>query len=79
MHGKERVGRVRAVAVGLGGFIGRHKRVSIAVVVTLSLAEPLLLTDDGGLFVLNLVGLGIGALLLRRFLVRRAVRRPHRR
>ena len=51
---------------GVGGFIGRHKRASIAVGATLLLAGPLV-TGDGELVFLNAVGLGLGALLLRRF------------
>ena len=61
------VSRVKAVSVGFGGFIGRHKRLSIAVVVALLLAGPLV-TGDGELVFLNAVGLGFGALLLRRFI-----------
>ena len=63
---KATVSRVKAVAVGVGGFIGRHKRASIAVGAALLLAGPLV-TGDGELVFLNAVGLGLGALLLRRF------------
>ena len=63
---KATVSRVKAVSVGVGGFIGRHKRLSIAVVVALLLAGPLV-TGDGELVFLNAVGLGFGALLLMRF------------
>ena len=73
MHVKDiqaTVSRVKAVSVGVGGFIGRHKRLSIAVVVAvvvaLLLAGPLV-TGDGELVFLNAVGLGFGALLLMRF------------
>ena len=55
----------------------KRKRVVVAGAVALIIAAPLI-TGDVELFVLNLVGLGIGALLLRRFLVRRTVRRPRR-
>ena len=55
----------------------KRKRVAVAAVVALVVAAPLV-TGDLEVFVLNLVGLGIGALLLRRFLVRRAVRRFRR-
>ena len=55
----------------------RRKRVVVAGVVALVVAAPLI-TGDMELFALNLVGLGIGALLLRRFFVRRTVRRPRR-
>ena len=55
----------------------KRKKVVVAGVVALVVAAPLL-TLDLELFFLNLVGLGIGALLLRRFLVRRTVRRFRR-
>ena len=63
---KATVSRIKAVSVGVGGFIGRHKRASIAVGAALLLAGPLV-TGDGELVFLNAVGLGLGALLLRRF------------
>ena len=49
----------------------------MAAVVALLVAAPLI-TGDGELVFLNLVGLGIGALLLRRFMARRTVRRSRR-
>ena len=55
----------------------KRKKVVVAGVVALVVAAPLL-TLDLELFFLHLVGLGIGALLLRRFLVRRTVRRFRR-
>ena len=63
---KATVSRVKAVSVGVGGFIGRHKRASIAVGAALLLVGPLV-TGDGELVLLNAVGLGLGVLLLRRF------------
>ena len=69
MHVKDiqaTVSRVKAVSVGVGGFIGRHKRASIAVGAALLLAGPLV-TGDGELVFLNAVGLGLGALLLNGF------------
>ena len=54
-----------------------RKRIAVGAVVVLVVAAPLI-TGDLEVFALNLVGLGIGALLLRRFLVRRTVRRPRR-
>ena len=60
MHVKDiqaTVSRVKAVSVGVGGFIGRHKRLSIAVGAALLLAGPLV-TGDGELVFLNAVGLG---------------------
>ena len=56
----------------------KQKRVVVAGVVALVIAAPLI-TGDVEVFALNLVGLGIGALLLRRFMPRRPVARPPRR
>ncbi len=56
----------------------KRKRVVVAGAVALVVTAPLL-TLDVELFFLNLVGLGIGALLLRRFMPRRPVGRPPRR
>ena len=67
MHVKELVSRVAGLAVKAGGILGRHKRLTIAVVVAALLLGPLL-TTDGELVFLNAVGLGLGALLLRRFI-----------
>ncbi len=55
----------------------KRKKVVVAGIVALVVAAPLI-TGDGEMVFLNLVGLGIGALLLRRFLVRRTVRRLRR-
>ena len=67
MHVKELVSRVAGLAVKAGGILGRRKRLTIAVVVAALLLGPLL-TTDGELVFLNAVGLGLGALLLRRFI-----------
>ena len=67
MHVKELVPRVKGLAVKAGGFMRRRKRLTIAVVVAALLLGPLLKTD-GELVFLNAVGLGLGALLLRRFI-----------
>ena len=56
----------------------KQKRVMVAGAVALVIAAPLI-TGDGELFFLNLVGLGIGALLLRRFMPRRPPVRRFRR
>ena len=56
----------------------KRKRVWAPAVVALVIAAPLI-TGDVEVFALNLVGLGIGALLLRRFMPRRPVGRPPRR
>ena len=55
----------------------KRKGVIVAAVVALLVAAPLI-TGDGEMVFLNLVGLGIGALLLRRFLVRRPSGRSRR-
>ena len=67
MHVKELVPKVKGLAVKVGGFIRRRKRLTIAVVVVALLFGPLL-TTDGELVFLNAVGLGLGALLFRRFI-----------
>ena len=54
----------------------KRKRVVVAGVVALVVVAPLI-TGEVDVFALNLVGLGIGALLLRRFM-RRTVRRLRR-
>ncbi len=56
----------------------RRRKVVVVGVVALVVAAPLL-TLDLELFFLNLVGLGIGWLLLRRFMPRRTVRGRFRR
>ena len=56
----------------------KRKKVMVAGAVVLVVAAPLL-TLDVELFFLNLVGLGIGWMLLRRFMPRRPVGRPPRR
>ena len=55
----------------------KQRRFVAPAVVALVIAAPLV-TGDGELFFLNLVGLGIGLLLLRRFMPRRPVRRFRR-
>ena len=48
------------------GFAMRRRRLSVAVVIVALLVVPLALTGDGEVFVLNAVGLGIAALIVRR-------------
>ena len=62
MHEKERGQRVPAAAVRAGRFLRRRKRLGIALVVV----APLLTGIGLELFFLNLLGLGIGALFVRR-------------
>ena len=63
---KDRLVQLMAAAVSVVGFIKRHKRASIAVAVALLIAGPLLTGTGGETFFLNLVGLGIVALVVRR-------------
>ena len=48
------------------GFAVRRRRLSIAAVIVALLVVPLALTGDGEVFVLNAVGLGIAAVIVRR-------------
>ena len=68
---------VREAAIKAPEKLPWRKRVVVTGVVALVVAAPLI-TGDVEVFVLNLVGLGIGALLLRGFLARRTVRRFRR-
>ena len=70
--------KFKGLAATVGGFVQRHKRLTVAVIAVALLFGPLMLTRDGELFVLNAVGLGIAFLLVRRFTVRRPGRRSKR-
>ena len=74
MHTKERGSQVMEAAVRVGRFLGRHKRVAIALLVI----GPLLTGMGYEVFVLNVVGLGIGALFIRDHVLRRREARLHR-
>ena len=63
---KEWFTQLKAVAVKVAGFIKRHKRASIAAALVLLIAGPLLTGTGGETFFLNLAGLGIVALVVRR-------------
>ena len=63
MHVWNRVGRIVGVVVG---FAASRKRIAVAVVIAVLLIGPLALTGDGEVFVLNALGLGIAALIVRR-------------
>ena len=62
----ERFIQVRNFAVKVVEFIKRHPRASIAVGVALLILGPLLTGTGGEAFVLNLIGLGVVALVVRR-------------
>ena len=68
MRIRDRLVQIKAAAVSVGGFIRRHPRASVAVGVTLLIAGPLLTGTGGETFFLNLIGLGIVALVVRRIM-----------
>ena len=70
----DRLVRFKAVAVTVISFIRRHPKASIAAAVALVILGPLLTGSGGGAFFLNLFGLAIAALV-----VRRIMRANHRR
>ena len=72
------VPKFKGLTATVGGFVLRHKRLTVAVAAAALLFGPLLLTRDGELFVLNAVGLGTAFLLVRRFTARRPGRRAKR-
>ena len=58
--------RAISLAASIGRFCWRHKRLTLAAAVALLIVLPLLTGSGGGTFFLNLVGLGIAALVVRR-------------
>lgn len=68
MRIRDRLVQIKAAAVSVGGFIRRHPRASVVVGVTLLIAGPLLTGTGGETFFLNLIGLGIAALVVRRIM-----------
>ena len=58
--------RIISAAVKAGRFLWRHKRLTLALAVGLLILGPLLTGSGGGVFFLNLLGLGIAALVVRR-------------
>ena len=58
--------RTISAAVKVGRFLWRHKRLTLALAVGLLIVLPLLTGSGGGTFFLNLFGLGIAALVVRR-------------
>ena len=68
MRIRDRLVQIKAAAVSVGGFIRRHSRASVVVGVTLLIAVPLLTGTGGETFFLNLIGLGIVALVVRRIM-----------
>ena len=58
--------RAVSLAASIGRFCWRHKRLTLAATVGLLIVVPLLTGSGGGAFFLNLIGLGIAALVVRR-------------
>ena len=58
--------RTISAAVKAGRFCWRHKRMTLALAVGLLILAPLLTGSGAGVFFLNLIGLGIAALVVRR-------------
>ena len=58
--------RTIPAALKAGRFCWRHKRLTLALAVGLLIVLPLLTGSGGGTFFLNLLGLGIAALVVRR-------------
>ena len=58
--------RTISAAVKVGRFLWRHKRLTLALAVGLLIVAPLVNGSGGGSFFLNLVGLGIAALVVWR-------------
>ena len=68
MTSVQRTLRLATLTARVGRFFRRHKRLSIAVAVALLIAGPLLTGTGGETFFLNLVGLGVVALVVRRIM-----------
>ncbi|MDE2780950.1 MAG: hypothetical protein OXI91_14925 [Chloroflexota bacterium] len=58
--------RAISAAAKAGRFCWRHKRLTLALAVGLLIVAPLLTGSGGGTFFLNLLGLGIAALVVWR-------------
>ena len=58
--------RTISLAAKTGRFCWRHKRLTLAAAVALLILGPLMTGAGGGVFFLNLIGLGIAALVVRR-------------
>ena len=58
---------MRTISAGVkaGRFLWQHKRLTLALAVGLLIVLPLLTGSGGGTFFLNLIGLGIAALVVR--------------
>ena len=68
MRIKERFTQVKTAAVAVVDFIRQHPRAAFAAAAAMLIAGPLLTGNAGETFFLNLAGLGIAALVVRRIL-----------
>ena len=66
MKSVENIIRLASLAARVGRFFWRHKRLTLALAVGLLIVAPLLTGSGGGSFFLNLIGLGIAALVVGR-------------
>ena len=64
MHVLKRVGRIVGAVIG---FVARRRRLSVAVGIAALLVGPLVFTGDGEVLVLNALGIGITAVMVRQF------------
>lgn len=63
---RHRFNQVKTFTFSVVGFVKSHRRLSITVAVALLIAGPLLTGAGGESFFLNLIGLSIAALVVRR-------------
>ena len=66
MKSVENIVRLASLTARVGRFLWRHKRLTLALAVGLLMVAPLLTGSGGGTFFVNLIGLGIAALVVRR-------------
>ena len=66
MATKDRLEHFETRAISVGRFIRRHQRLILALAVGLLIVAPLLTGSGGGSFFLNLLGLAVAALVVRR-------------
>ena len=65
---RHRFNQVKTFTLSVVGFAKNHKRLSLAVAAALLIAGPLLTKTGGEGFFLNLIGLGIAALVVLRIM-----------
>ena len=66
MATKDRLEHFEIRAISVSRFIRRHQRLILALAVGLLIVAPLLTGSGGGSFFLNLFGLAVAALVVRR-------------